>query len=301
LKAKRYSALLLEINGYEIAKSIYEKSKANKNLFLMSLSEQILDFIEDEYQSQQITDFEESEEKSFSSTSENNQLIEAEYSRIMDSLHRYKHFSNYVLKTLHRILNHKLSYFEPSNNLVDFIIELMKIHSEVTNLQIYGIIFLHRLINHEFRDRIDNRRLEKVVEFTMNLMETHPKHQNLQAHSLSILDNDRILDDIAFDKLQCFQLVMDTLVSFENKEMNKTAIYMCAFISGYLWIEKKSNLFSKTVYLELLLNIIRKHVVSASDNDSVLKFTLMILSRVVEEGRSWDSSRYELKITTSEW
>jgi hypothetical protein len=67
LKAKRYSALLLEINGYEIVKSIYEKSKANKNLFLASLCGQILDFIENEYQNQQILDFEENGEKSLSS------------------------------------------------------------------------------------------------------------------------------------------------------------------------------------------------------------------------------------------
>jgi hypothetical protein len=200
----------------------------------------------------------------------------------MDSLHRYKHFANYVLKTLHRILDHKLSYFEPNNNLVDFIIELMKIHSEATDLQIYGIVFLHKLTNHQFRDRIDNRRLKKVVEFTMNLMETHPNHQNLQRHSLSILDNNRILNDIAFDKLQCFQLILDTLVSFEDKEMNKTAIFICAFISGNLSTDKKSKLFSETVYLEPLLNIIRKHVELASDNDRVLEFTLTILSRLNE-------------------
>ncbi len=179
-------------------------------------------------------------------------------------------------------MDHKLNYFEPSNNLVDFIIELMKIHSEATDLQIYRIIFLHRLINHEFRDRIDNRRLEKVVEFTMNLMETHPNHQNLQRYSLSILDNNRIINDIAFDRFQCFQLVMNTLVSFEDKEMNKTAIYVRALVSGNLSIDKKSNLFSKTVYLEPLLNIIRKHVELASDNDRVLQFTLIILSRLNE-------------------
>jgi hypothetical protein len=158
----------------------------------------------------------------------------------------------------------------------------MKIHSEATDLQIYRIIFLHRLINHEFRDRIDNRRLEKVVEFTMNLMETHPNHQNLQRYSLSILDNNRIINDIAFDRFQCFQLVMNTLVSFEDKEMNKTAIYVRALVSGNLSIDKKSNLFSKTVYLEPLLNIIRKHVELASDNDRVLQFTLIILSRLNE-------------------
>ncbi len=41
--------MLLEINGSEVLKAIYERSKRNENETLVSLCEQILDIIENEY------------------------------------------------------------------------------------------------------------------------------------------------------------------------------------------------------------------------------------------------------------
>ncbi len=289
MKAKYYSTLLSEINGYEILKNIYERSKVTENKHFMPLCERTLNLFENESKSERDIDFENNGQKSESENSENDHLIEAEYSKIIDSLRRYKHLPNYVRKALHRILDHKLNYFKPSDSLVDFVIDLMKIHSETKDLQLYAIVFLQRLTKHELSDRLDIKRLEKVVDLTMNAMETLPNDQNLQRYSLSILGNDRILNDVTFDTFKCIQLVMDTMVSFEDKEMNEAAICISSILSGKLSIVEKTNLFAKTIYLEILLNIIEKRVELASDNDIVLELTLIILSRL-------NNSSYEMFI-----
>jgi hypothetical protein len=96
-------------------------------------------------------------------------------------------------KTIHRILDHKLNLFEPSNDLIDLIVFLMRKHSERYGILIISTVSLYRLTQYELKDNINLKRLEKVVEVILNAMELLSNHRILQNFALLTLSDYRII------------------------------------------------------------------------------------------------------------
>ncbi len=149
--------------------------------------------IEKGFPNEVVIDYSVSDENPFLKMKKINEFIITEKILIMDSICRYKHFLTYVQKTIHHILDHKMNLFEPSNDLIDLIVVLMRKHIDV---QIISTVFLHQLTQNELKDNIDLKRLEKVVEVILNAMELLPNHEILQNFALLTLLNDRILKSV---------------------------------------------------------------------------------------------------------
>ena len=60
-----------------------------------------------------------------------------------------------------------------------------------------------------------------VVDVTLDAMETHPRHQQLQKNTLLTLCSDKILQEIEFDRYRCARLVLECLCQFDDASMNR--------------------------------------------------------------------------------
>lgn len=52
----------------------------------------------------------------------------------------------------------------------------------------------------------------------------------LQKNTLLTLCNDRILQDVTFDKYQCARLVMNCLCNFDDVPMNRMSVAICSIL-----------------------------------------------------------------------
>jgi hypothetical protein len=141
-------------------------------------------------------------------------------------------------------------------------------------------------INNQISGEIDNKILEKVVEIILDAMESFPNHKKLQKKSLSLLCHEHIIQNVSFDRFKCFQLVLNSIVKFEDSNFNLIAVTICSRLSLHLTEENKLNLTSKPAYIESLLNLVRNSLQFVETFDSeannILEETLYTLANIVE-------------------
>ncbi len=167
--------------------------------------------------------------------------------------------------------------------LIDLTINFMQKHSKVVKLQYNAISCFINLTADELAENINSKKLEKIVEFTLIAMELFPNHEELQENALSLLFNDHILGDIEFDKYKCAQLVMDSIVAFEDSDMNQMAVSICVEICPKLSVIQKTNLCSKDVYMKKILEIVRSRAELLSDYENILDHSFYLLSDLTNE------------------
>ncbi len=145
---------------------------------------------------------------------------------------------------------------------------------------------ISQTINNRISGEIDKEILEKIVEVTIEAMESFPNHKKLQKKSLSLLSNEHIINNVSFDRFKCFRLALDSMVKFKDSKLNLEAVSICSRLSLNLTGENKLNLISKPAYMESLLNLVRSCLQSVDafdlDPNNVLEQTLYTLSYIVE-------------------
>jgi Zyg-11 family protein len=138
------------------------------------------------------------------------------------------------------------------------------------------------MIAHRLIGTIELEILEKVVEVTLKAMETFPNHQQIQALALSILRMDLILQDVTFNRYKCMQLVVNSVVCVEDKNMKEMATRICSKISKYLTTDEKNILTLKTDLMENLLQTVRQRAEYVPYNDSLFENSLKTISNLTE-------------------
>jgi transcriptional regulator len=269
--------LLKEINGYQSIESIYQNSKNDKIESFMSIYEKIMNKMEDMNKTGVFEKFSEGNENYNQEEIERNLLIIKEESLIMELLNENREDSTAVIKNLNRLYNYLLIHCEPRNDLIDLIISLMQKHSNSIDVIRSSTLCLYSLTRDKLAEKIEKNLIQNVFDATLSAMELYKDDQQLHTNGLSIFANEIILQDITFDKYKCVEIALNSLMNFEDKGIIQRAIGICSGLTTKLTLDEKLNLFSKSVYIETLINIVRISAHSPSDNEFVLYYTLSCL------------------------
>jgi hypothetical protein len=208
---------------------------------------------------------------------QNFQLLNA-----IESMNSYEENGVSFLKSLYILNEFTKKNVEPFPDLIDLMIVLMKNYSKNILIQKTAFECLRRIIQRRSIDNIALGIFEKVVEVTLKAMETFPNHQQIQEFGLSILREDSILQDVAFDRYKCMQLVVNSVVCFEDKDMKGMAIYICSEISRYLSTDEKKILTLKTDLMGNLLETVRRRAKYVPFKDFLFENSLTTLSNLTE-------------------
>jgi hypothetical protein len=234
----------------------------------------------------------EDDENSFINSILETKLLEIEVKRIKEtsmsereteilkSLKCYKHRSRFVRNYLVLLHDCLKNCCDTRNDLIELIIDLMSKYQENNGIQLAATGCLVCLVTDKIMGKTDLKLPEKVVESTLNAMQNFPNHQKLQSNVLLILNSYCLLQCVKFDRLKCIQLVLNSLVSFRDTDMNCDALEICSMISDMISKTDKLNLCSKHVYIKTLLAIVESCLQFCKNFEILLEFCLVILSNL---------------------
>jgi hypothetical protein len=271
--------LLKNIDGsiHQIFENIHQKSKNDENQSLMSVQKQTLNNLKQMKNELGIENFSEGVQNNNEEEIEKNLLIIKEESLIIDSFNKDREDSKAILKNLNRLYNYLLIHCEPRNDLIDLIISLMQKHLNSIDIILSSTACLYRLTTNKFAEKIDKNLIQKVFEMTLLAMEPNKDHQQLHINGLSIFVNEIILQDITFDRYKCVEIALNSIQNFEDERITQKAIWICSVLSTKLTIDEKLHLFSKTIYMEILIDIVKRCAQLPPDYDFKLNHTLSYL------------------------
>ena len=155
-------------------------------------------------------------------------------------------------------------------------------YQTVFAIQMAATACLFNLSKEKSGQKLHPKVLSKIVKVDLDAMESFPQHQQLQKNVLLTLCNDRILQDVNFDKYRCARLVMDCLCSWQDASMNRMSVAICSILAAKITTRETSKLGSTYKYMSKLLQIVRTKT-DAKDLDITLRFTLSALWNLTDE------------------
>jgi len=209
---------------------------------------------------------------------------EATEKQVLLSLSQYVSRSYYMQKTLYYLFHLTQGLADPRLDVITLLFPVMKRHKALP-VQLAATACLYNLIRQELGTKIHPSCLSKVVDVTLDAMETHPRHQQLQKNTLLTLCSDKILQEIDFDRYRCARLVLECLCQFDDSSMNRMCVAICGILAAKISTEETSLLGSKPQYMAKLLQIVEQRL-EAGDVDVTLKFTLSALWNLTDESPS---------------
>jgi hypothetical protein len=201
----------------------------------------------------------------------------------------------YVHKTLLYLFDNYISIpWDQRKYIIEFIITIMRLHSESIDIQLAATAYLHFLTKNKkemelcakynkLEENIDLKTLQYLIETIIKTMQKFPNNRNLNKNALSILCSDCMLQELSFDRCECFKLVINSMVTFKDSEMILLAFEVCSLVSTKMSINEKDNLCAQSSCVETLLNQVELHIQNPSDYDIVLEYTLSTLSNICDD------------------
>jgi hypothetical protein len=166
---------------------------------------------------------------------------------------------------------------EPINDLMDFIIILMRKRSKSIEIEVNGMACFEELTKHEIEfKKLDTNSINKLVEVIFESNETFPDNRILCLSANVIVSGERIILNASFHNYKWITLQMDSLVNLEDNEMNESAIIICLRLMEQIMITEKSKLNSKPLYNEILLKKVESYLESASNDSFMVGNTLSL-------------------------
>jgi len=209
---------------------------------------------------------------------------EATEKQVLLSLAYYVSRSYYMQKTLYYLFHLTQGLPDPRHDVITLLFPIMKRHKSLP-VQLAATACLYNLIRQELSTKLHPSCLSKVVDVTLDAMETHPRHQQLQKNTLLTLCSDKILQEIEFDRYRCARLVLECLCQFDDASMNRMCVAICGILAAKISTEETSLLGSKPEYMAKLLQIVDQKL-QAGEVDVTLKFTLSALWNLTDESPS---------------
>lgn len=209
---------------------------------------------------------------------------EATEKQVLLSLSFYVSRSYYMQKTLYYLFHLTQGLLVPRHDVITLLFPVMKRHRALP-VQLAATACLYNLIRQELSAKIHPSCLSKVVDVTLDAMETHPRHQQLQKNTLLTLCSDKILQEIEFNRYRCARLVLECLCQFDDASMNRMCVAICGILAAKISTEETSLLGSKPQYMAKLLQIVEQKL-HAGEVDVTLKFTLSALWNLTDESPS---------------
>ncbi|XP_021002485.1 protein zyg-11 homolog [Parasteatoda tepidariorum] len=200
--------------------------------------------------------------------------------QVLESLKRYMQRQSYLQKSLCYLYSDLQNLSEPRLDIIKLVLRGMKSFPDVLGIQMAATACLYNLT--KVSTRLHTHWLRKVVECTLSAMENFPNQKQLQKNALLTLCSDRMLQDVTFDRYHCAELVMNSLLTFDDPAMNRMSVAICSILAARISTVETSNLGAKSGYMRRLLDIVRSKAYSG-DIDIMMKFTLSALWNLTDE------------------
>jgi hypothetical protein len=130
------------------------------------------------------------------------------------------------------------------------------------------IKFKNKLRKKELKEELNVELLEKVVKVTMRSMESFPNNLQIQKNAI-LLFIELIFRNTKFDSNKCIQLVINSLFTFKDKDIDHLSVKLLSILVYKLSKSEKNQLFSNPVNVEKLLKLVENSI-NDSDRDTNL-------------------------------
>jgi hypothetical protein len=110
--------------------------------------------------------------------------------------------------------------------------------------------------------------LEKVFEATMRSMESLPNNLQIQKNAISLCQ-ELIHTDAEYDSNKCIQLVINSLFTFKNEDINHLSVKLFSSLVYKLSKSETKQLLSNPVNVEKLLELVENSI-NESNRDTIL-------------------------------
>ncbi|KAL3271543.1 hypothetical protein HHI36_022020 [Cryptolaemus montrouzieri] len=202
--------------------------------------------------------------------------------QIKVTLQKYRDRSNYVQKALYHLFQLTNGYPETCPKIFDLILPVMAAHSSKFGVQMAATACLYNLTKGDLSKHIHPNLLSKGINLTLDAMAHFPKEYQLQKNSLLTLCNDRILQEVNFDRFRCAWLVLDALCAFCDNNISRMAVAICSILAAKISTAETSKLGARPTYMRKLLDMVENRVENII-SDITLKFTLSALWNLTDE------------------
>ncbi|GIY94983.1 protein zyg-11 homolog B [Caerostris extrusa] len=128
-----------------------------------------------------------------------------------------------------------------------------------------------------------------IIELVLEGMKAFPTALGIQMaatasseNALLTLCSDRMLQDVSFNRYHCAELVMNSLITFDDPAMSRMSVAICSILAARISTVETSNLGAKLDYMNRLLDIVKVKK-EQGDIDIMMKFTLSALWNLTDE------------------
>ncbi|KAG8192667.1 hypothetical protein JTE90_009696 [Oedothorax gibbosus] len=167
-------------------------------------------------------------------------------------------------------------------DIIELVVQSMKRYPDVLGIQMAATACMYNLTKGSLSSKIHPKWLKKIVDCTLASMENFPNQLQLQKNALLTLCSDRLLQDVTFNRYHCAELVMNSLMTFDDPAMNRMSVAICSILAARISTAETSNLGAKTDYMIRLLDIVKTKA-EQGDIDIMMKFTLSALWNLTDE------------------
>ncbi|KAK9876248.1 hypothetical protein WA026_012547 [Henosepilachna vigintioctopunctata] len=203
--------------------------------------------------------------------------------QIMVTLQKYKDRSGYVQKALYHLFQITNGEFaETSPKMFELVLPVMAAHPTKFGVQMAATACLYNLTKSDLSKRIHPNLLSRGINLTLDAMSHFSKDYQLQKNSLLTLCNDRILQEVNFDRFRCARLVLDALCSFCDNNISRMAVAICSNLAAKISTVETSSLGARPKYMRQLLKMVENRVENIV-SDMTLTFTLSALWNLTDE------------------
>jgi hypothetical protein len=140
-------------------------------------------------------------------------------------------------------------------------------------------------------EETETKILQNIIKTILLVMENSTNQQKIHVIAIRILftimkeSKDSVLHMISFDRYQCIQLVMQSMVNSRNTNMNQMAIQISYLLIKEISFEEISNLFSNKSYVKTLLDFVESHSEKTSNPDFFLNLSLCLIWNLTDESQ----------------
>jgi hypothetical protein len=243
--------------GVKNLKKIFDSSEIDDKTLFMSVCDQLFWFVFSKLESQHECTNSLFHKKLTEITNDLSNMSESDLFKI------YFEENFYVIE----------SWFDSNEEMFYFLIKLI-------------LLFIH--LKSDSCLKREAKILTNIVKTALLTMEYLTNNRKLQLIACVILNDvfvcsDSVLQFVNFDRYKCIQLVMNSLLNFEDSYMNRIAVWItCALIRDISFVEK-SNLFLNHSYIKSLLNIVENNSQQTSNPDIILNQTLSLFWCLTDE------------------
>ncbi|XP_076151231.1 protein zyg-11 homolog isoform X1 [Alosa pseudoharengus] len=207
---------------------------------------------------------------------------EANIHQISEALKRYCERECFIREALVHLYSLTNDTDEPQSDVLKLVIMGMKSHEQSLHVQLVATACIFNLTTQDKVLGMPLCLLRTTVHQLLIAMRHFPNHEQLQKNCLLSLCNDRILQDVPFDRFDAAKLVMSWLSSREDHTLQRMAVAIVSILVSKLTTEETTRLGAEAFIMEQLLSIVQQKA-SAGVVDSTLKFALSALWNLTDE------------------